>query len=135
MFLGPDNEVFSGGLYADTFAKRIGKTHYSGFRVPAGDIWQAKGRRPLFALGKESQRETELIIQQLVQNAGKAVEGITDMTRAPDPSFTLQLSDETYSGSNLLAVQKFFDGKFQFDVFFESRSAHANMNCMRLSRR
>jgi mannosyl-oligosaccharide glucosidase len=51
------------------------------------------------------------------------------MNQAPDPSFTLQLSDETYSGSNLFAIQKFFDGTFQFDVFFESRSAHANMNC------
>jgi mannosyl-oligosaccharide glucosidase len=56
------------------------------------------------------------------------------MTEAPDPSFTLQLSDETFSGSNLFAIQKFFDGKFQFDVFFESRSAHANLSCTRLSR-
>jgi mannosyl-oligosaccharide glucosidase len=41
----------------------------------------------------------------------------------PDPSFTLQLSDETLSGNNLLAFQKSFDGKFQFDVFYESGSA------------
>ena len=57
------------------------------------------------------------------------------MNQAPDPSFTLQLSDETYSGSHLFAIQKFFDGKFQFDVFFESRSVHSNMNCTHLSRR
>lgn len=56
------------------------------------------------------------------------------MTQTPDPSFTLQLSDETFSGSNLFAIQKFFDGKFQFDVFFESRSAHADLSCMYLSR-
>ena len=56
------------------------------------------------------------------------------MTDPPDPSFTLQLSDETPSGSNVFAIQKFFDGKFQFDVFFESRSAHANLSCTRLSR-
>ncbi|KAG7092230.1 hypothetical protein E1B28_008596 [Marasmius oreades] len=41
----------------------------------------------------------------------------------PDPSFTLQLPDESYTGSNLHAVQKLFDGEFQFDVFFESVSA------------
>jgi mannosyl-oligosaccharide glucosidase len=76
-----------------------------------------------------------LIIQQLAKNAAKAIEGITDEKQAPDPSFTIQLSDETYSGSNLFAIQKFFDGKFQFDVFFESRSAGANMNCTRLSHR
>ena len=50
----------------------------------------------------------------------------------PDPSFTLQLSDETLSGNNLLAFQKLFDGKFQFDVFFESRSAQKNLNGMYL---
>ncbi|KAH9053836.1 glycoside hydrolase [Lactarius vividus] len=110
---GPNNKFFSGGPSADAFAKRIGKTHYNGFRVPVGNIWQAKA---------------ELIIQHLTQNAGKAVEGMTDPKRAPDPSFTLQLSDETFSGSNLFAIQKFFDGKFQFDVFFESRSSHANLN-------
>ncbi|EGN96016.1 glycoside hydrolase family 63 protein [Serpula lacrymans var. lacrymans S7.3] len=43
--------------------------------------------------------------------------------KAPDPSFVLQLSDEVYTGSNLYAVQKSFDGEFQFDVFFESQSA------------
>jgi mannosyl-oligosaccharide glucosidase len=43
----------------------------------------------------------------------------------PDPAFVLQLSDEVYSGSNLFAVQKLFDGNFQFDIFFESdRAGH-----------
>lgn len=51
----------------------------------------------------------------------------------PDASFTLQLSDETLSGSNLLAFQKFFDGKFQFDLFYESRSAQKALNGMCLS--
>ena len=41
----------------------------------------------------------------------------------PDPSFVLQLPDESLSSSNLFAVQKAFDGEFQFDVFFESASA------------
>lgn len=45
VFVDPNNEAFSGGVFADAFAKRIGKTHYSGFRVPPGNIWQAKGRR------------------------------------------------------------------------------------------
>jgi mannosyl-oligosaccharide glucosidase len=73
---------------------------------------------------------TELIIQELVRNAGKAVQDHKQPDTAPDPSFTLQLSDETLSGSNLLAFQKFFDGEFQFDVFFESRSAQKELNGM-----
>lgn len=39
---------------------------------------------------------------------------------APDPSFILQLPDEAVTASNLYAVQKSFDGAFQFDVFFQS---------------
>jgi mannosyl-oligosaccharide glucosidase len=57
------------------------------------------------------------------------VKDIKGQDSAPHPSFTLQLSDETFSGSNLLAVQKFFDGKFQFDVFFESQSARTQLSC------
>jgi len=83
----------------------------------------------IFALSKKALREAEFIVQEIVQNVGKALEGITDPKHAPDPSFTLQLSDETLSGSNLFAIQKFFDGEFQFDVFFESRSAHTTLTC------
>jgi mannosyl-oligosaccharide glucosidase len=46
----------------------------------------------------------------------------------PDPSFVLQLPDEIYTGSNLYAVQKSFDGEFQFDVFFESASAKQKLS-------
>jgi mannosyl-oligosaccharide glucosidase len=34
-----------------------------------------------------------------------------------------------YTGSNLYAVQKMFEGKFQFDVFFESGSGKQKLNC------
>jgi mannosyl-oligosaccharide glucosidase len=46
----------------------------------------------------------------------------------PDPSFVLRLPNEVYSGSNLFAVQKIFDGKFQFDIFFESGSAKQKLD-------
>ena len=42
--VGPNNKAFSDGPFSDVFAKRIGRTHYSGFRVPPGNIWQAKGK-------------------------------------------------------------------------------------------
>jgi len=42
-FTGPDNKAYSDGPFSDVFANRIGRTHYSGFRVPAGNVWQAKG--------------------------------------------------------------------------------------------
>ena len=38
----------------------------------------------------------------------------------PHPSFILQLPDDVYTGSNLYAFQKSFDGAFQFaPVCFE----------------
>lgn len=47
----------------------------------------------------------------------------------PDPSFVLQLPDEVYTGSNLYAIQKSFEGEFQFDVFFESASSKQKLSC------
>jgi mannosyl-oligosaccharide glucosidase len=55
-------------------------------------------------------------------------------TAVPDPAFVLQLADEVYFGSNLFAVQKTFDGPFQFDVFFESASAKQILSCESLIR-
>lgn len=46
----------------------------------------------------------------------------------PDPSFVLQLPDEVYTGSNLYAVQKSFEGEFQFDVFFDSASTKQKLS-------
>jgi mannosyl-oligosaccharide glucosidase len=77
---------------------------------------------------KVADSKTEFIIKEIAHNAGKAVQDVKGSNSHPDPSFTLQLSDETLSGNNLLAFQKFFDGKFQFDVFYESRSARKNLN-------
>lgn len=56
-------------------------------------------------------------------------QGSQSATGVPDPSFVLQLADEVYFGSNLYAVQKTFDGQFQFDVFFESGSAKQKLTC------
>lgn len=82
---------------------------------------------------KVANYETEFIINEIAENAGKAVQDVKGSNSQPDPSFTLQLSDETLSGNNVLAFQKFFDGKFQFDVFYESRSAQKKLSGMRLT--
>lgn len=69
-------------------------------------------------------------MQHLLNHAQGALGPYKDpSTGIPDPSFTLQLPDEVYSGSNLYAVQKIFDGEFQFDVFFESSSAKQKISC------
>jgi mannosyl-oligosaccharide glucosidase len=91
------------------------------------------GKRPVHTRSipiKVTNYETEFIMKEISENAGNALQDVKGSNSAPDPSFTLQLSDETLSGNNLLAFQKFFDGKFQFDVFYESRSAQKKLSGM-----
>ncbi|KIY51084.1 glycoside hydrolase family 63 protein [Fistulina hepatica ATCC 64428] len=105
---GPDNVYLTEGLHAHAFSERIGKTHFSGHKVPSGGIWQAK----------------EIIMQALVQRAQEILSPYQDpAVGPPDPAFVLQLPDEVYFASNLYSVQKTFDGPFQFDVLYESASA------------
>lgn len=69
-------------------------------------------------------------MRDIVQHGTAALEPFKGSTAGhPDPSWVLQLSDETLTNSNLYAVQKMFDGKFQFDVFFESASANQKLSC------
>ncbi|KAI0050009.1 glycoside hydrolase family 63 protein [Auriscalpium vulgare] len=115
---GPNNVAVTEGPHVDAFANRIGKTHFAGLRAPAGNVWQAK----------------ELIMQDIIQHAREVIAPYENTGAPPDPSWTLQLSDETLSGSNLYAVQKSFDGAFQFDIFYESHSAKHKLNSATLDK-
>ncbi|OBZ75646.1 putative mannosyl-oligosaccharide glucosidase [Grifola frondosa] len=109
----PKNTMVTDGPYAAAFTNRIGKTHFAGFRVEPGNVWQAK----------------DLIVQNIVKYAQEVVAPYQDPTKGyPDPSFVFQLPDEVYFGSNLYAIQKSFDGPFQFDVFFESSSSKQKLS-------
>ncbi|EJD02084.1 glycoside hydrolase family 63 protein [Fomitiporia mediterranea MF3/22] len=110
---GPNNNFVTNAPHAHAFAERIGKTHFLGLRMPPGEIWRAR----------------EHVMNSVLKNAQAAIEPYQDPAKgAPDPSFVLQLPDEVYSASNLYAVQKSFDGEFQFDVFFESASTKQKLD-------
>ncbi|GLB35277.1 putative glycosyl hydrolase family 63 N-terminal domain [Lyophyllum shimeji] len=110
---GPNNTMVTDGPHAEAFGERIGKTHFVGQSIPAGNVWQAK----------------DFILKALIDRAREAVAPYQDpATGPPDPSYVLQLPDEVYTGSNLFAVQKLFDGPFQFDVFFESGSSKQKLS-------
>jgi mannosyl-oligosaccharide glucosidase len=66
-------------------------------------------------------------MKSIMEHAQAAVASYSDSP--PDPSFVLQLPDDVYSGSNLYAVQKIFDGSFQFDVYFDSGSVKQKLTC------
>lgn len=104
---GPNNQAVTWGPHAHGFQDRIGKTHFIGRPVKSGDIWQAK----------------EYIMKALIDRAREVLVPYQDpATGLPDPSFVLQLPDDVYTNSNLYAVQKLFDGPFEFDVIYDSGS-------------
>ncbi|KAI0831044.1 glycoside hydrolase [Trametes gibbosa] len=110
---GPQNTLITEGPHANAFRQKLGKTHFLGARVPPGSVWQAK----------------ELIRGAIVRSAQEAAAPYKDTAKGfPDPAFVLQLPDEVYTGSNLFAVQKHYDGPFQFDVFFESASVKQKLS-------
>ncbi|EPT05863.1 hypothetical protein FOMPIDRAFT_148297 [Fomitopsis schrenkii] len=104
---GPNNKHVESGPYAHDHSDRIGMTHFAGLRAQPGTVWQAR----------------EFILKNILDHARDVLAQYDPSKGLPDPSFTLQLSDEVYSSSNLWAVQKLFEGPFQFDVYYESESA------------
>lgn len=40
---GVDNQAVTSGPDSETFAQRLGKTHFVGLRANPGQIWTAKG--------------------------------------------------------------------------------------------
>ena len=75
-------------------------------------------------------RLVDIIQNTIVKAEQEAIASYKDGAKGyPDPAFVYQLPDEAYTGSNLFAVQKHYDGPFQFDVFFESASAKQKLSC------
>ncbi|KZS99305.1 glycoside hydrolase [Sistotremastrum niveocremeum HHB9708] len=110
---GPRNEYITRGNHLQDFANKLEKTHYLGLKVQSGSIWRAK----------------EIILQKILESAQAIIPTYSDpQAGPPDPSVTLLLTDETYSGSNLYVVQKMLEGPFQFDVFFDSASARQKLD-------
>ena len=64
---------------------------------------------------------SEYILQSIINHAKTAITPFQDPGVAPpDASFVLQLPDEVFTGSSLYAVQKTFEGPFQFDIIYEN---------------
>ncbi len=131
-YTGPNNHFVDSGPRYSAFAHRVGTSHFLGTRVPPGDVWKARGTVTASETKCIDLNESriDVITQSILKHAQTVLQPYKDPTdQPPDPSFTLQFPDEVYSGSNLFGVQKFFDGEFQFDVFFESGSAKQGLNC------
>lgn len=127
---GPDNSGVTTGIHQETFAHRAGKTHFSGYRIQSGSIWQARGKHTNLLASSGLTYTIDHILASIINFAKQAIEPYNGQaTTPPDPSFVLQLPDEAVTGSNLYAIQKTFDGPFQFDVFFESASANQKLTC------
>jgi len=98
-----------------------------------GDMWQAYGTLVSiqFAIFFVFTLNSAAHINKAVYDRAREAIGPYQKNAlgAPDPSFILQLPDDVYTGSNLYAFQKFFDGPFQFDVFYDSGSVKQKLTC------
>ena len=75
----------------------------------------------------------EVILKSIVEHGQVAIAPYQSTPLdLPDPSFVLQLPDDVYTGSNLYAVQKFFNGPFQFDIYFDSGSVKQKLTCKQI---
>ena len=135
--LGSENHAVTTGPHADAFRARIGKTHILGRPVKAGEVWQARRKSSFLSQVLCSEINwvihcVEVIMKSILEHGQAAVAPHQNSPLGvPDPSFVLQLPDDVYTGSNLYAVQKFFDGSFQFDIYFDSGSVKQKLTCKR----
>ncbi|GJJ12478.1 hypothetical protein Clacol_006720 [Clathrus columnatus] len=107
------NKAVMDGSAIEDYEEKLGKTPFLGIRVQSEQMWTAKS----------------LIISSLMTAAQNILKPYQQSEiPLPDPSFLFQLPNEVHSMSNLFAIQKTYDGKFQFDIFFESSSIHQNLD-------
>jgi mannosyl-oligosaccharide glucosidase len=62
-------------------------------------------------------------ILQSITSAAQPFIGKYEMNDMPDPALSLSLPNEVRTGANFFAFQKTFEGRFTWDVFFDSKSA------------
>lgn len=128
LLTGPDNKYITYGPHYEDFKKSVEKTQFVGRALPAGNVWKAKGanlQSPHIII--RSPLSPDILIAMIANNFRKVTgpyEG-----NLPDLGYVLTLPNDVYTGSNFYAVQKTFDGPFQFDVFFESGSAEQKLSC------
>jgi mannosyl-oligosaccharide glucosidase len=73
----------------------------------------------------------DIVLKAILDRARAIIMGYQNSaTGLPDASFVLQLPDEVNIRSNFYAVQKSFDGAFQFDVYFESSNSRQKLSRM-----
>ncbi|KAF8510232.1 glycoside hydrolase [Hysterangium stoloniferum] len=102
-----DNVKVIHGLHEDDFPDSLDRTPFIGLQVETGQVWRVK----------------DLLLPKILEVAQTSIDTYRKRELPfPDPSFVLRLPNDVYSGSNLFAIQKTFDGQFEFDIFFESGS-------------
>ncbi|TFK26380.1 glucosidase I [Coprinopsis marcescibilis] len=106
---GPDNNYITFGPHYEDFKNRVDKTHYYGRPAAFGTIWKAK----------------DYIIAAIAERFRAIANPYAG--NLPDAGYMLTLPNDVADNSNFHAVQKIFDGSFQFDVYFESASANRKL--------
>ncbi|KZV80745.1 glycoside hydrolase [Exidia glandulosa HHB12029] len=104
-----DNKPIDNGRFKEDYTQYIGKTQFLGLPMGQRSLWQAK----------------DAIIHNIYETAQKALAPYKDATTGPpDPAFVLRVTNDVHTDSTLYVLQKFYEGPFQFDVFYENNKQH-----------
>ena len=76
--------------------------------------------------------DSEIVVTTILERANEILlRAHNNVEKAlPHPSLGLRLPNHVEASSNLFVIQKFFEGSFQFDVFFESSNSRQRLDCM-----
>lgn len=105
----------------------MGKTQFLGLPIGERSLWQAKGARrfPVRAISSCAAVVADAIISNIYETAQKVLAPYKDATTGPpDPAFALRMTNDIFANSNLYALQKFYEGPFQLDVYYENNKQH-----------
>ena len=104
-YKGRSTTPLSRGRHADDFGEKMDRFHYLAMKLPEGQAWRAK----------------DYLLSEASQNANALFEKYGQESM-PDPAVLVMLADDVRFASNAIAVQRNFEGQFELDIYFDSKS-------------
>ncbi|SCV71839.1 BQ2448_4533 [Microbotryum intermedium] len=111
------NEAVSEGKYAADFGDKLERTHFLGTTVAPGEVWKAKS----------------VVISAMIENAQNIYTPYSKRNDQPDPAYVFQLPDQVRSGSNLITLQKAYEGTWSVDIFYDTDASPSKLDSAALT--
>ncbi|SCZ88804.1 BZ3500_MvSof-1268-A1-R1_Chr2-1g04647 [Microbotryum saponariae] len=140
---GESNEAVSEGKHAADFGDKLERTHFLGLNVPPGEVWKAKckwlqshgsgcscGQPLIFFCACAATAE---VIPVMMENAVRIFTPYGKRNDHPDPAYVFLLPDQVRSASNLITLQKTYEGTWSVDIFYDSDASPSKLDSAALS--